>query len=613
MLVVDDSPVGCETLTGWSGGSTRQSRTLRLTGDLGPGSSPEGLREGFLVYAVREAEGLVVGSGAAYATTRANVEEVEVSADGTRAAVVVREGAPAPFALGPDGLTATPVALVPGPPIPTRSIEEVLEHLAEEVAGVTGGELVAAASGRENGDDVDDARVRLAVDPGAVRGRLGAEPRCGVELLRRGRPRLTGGGGLPPVVDGDYVAAITEATARLDSATLAVQGPPGTGKTYVGARVIARLVRERGWRIGVVAQSHAVVENLLDEVIAAGLEKARVGKMPKDLPTVTNGIAPPPWTIVPKPDYARFLAEHAEDGCVLGGTVWDLTNRKRIGDRELDLLVVDEAGQFSLANTLAASTASQRLLLLGDPQQLPQVTQGSHDEAVDTSALSWIAGGAATMPADRGYFIERTWRLHPDLCSAVSALSYDGRLLPQPVVTQRRHLDGIAPGVHRRLVSHRGSSTASPEEADEVVRIVQDVLGRAWTPGGDEHALAPHVPLPMTEVMVVAGYNAQVACVRTALDAVGLTQVRVGTVDRYQGQEAAVAIVTLAASSATDAPRGLEFLLNRNRLNVAISRAKWAAYVVHSPGLTDALPHGGQALADLGAFRRLMATAHPSP
>jgi uncharacterized protein len=364
----------------------------------------------------------------------------------------------------------------------------------------------------------------------------------------------------------------------------------------------------------VVAQSHAVVEHLLDQVVAAGLPAVQVGKTPKDAPGKDRPeIAPPPWTALAKDEYAAFLAEHAGDGCVVGGTVWDMTNRKRIGDGELDLLVVDEAGQFSLANTVAASSAAQRVLLLGDPQQLPQVTQGTHDEPVDASALAWIAQDAATMPEDRGYFIDRTWRLHPDLCSAVSGLSYDGRLLPQPGVTDRRHLEGVAPGVHQVLVPHRGNSSASSEEAAVVVELVRSLLGRPWRAGTTPDVIDPAEPLEPRGILVVAGYNAQVNLVRAALDDVGLAQVRVGTVDRFQGQEAAVAVVTLAASSAGDAPRGADFLLNRNRLNVAISRAQWAAYLVHSPGLDDTLPRGGQALADLGAFRRLTSGAHPSP
>lgn len=290
---------------------------------------------------------------------------------------------------------------------------------------------------------------------------------------------------------------------------------------------------------------------------------------------------------------------------MIGGTLWDFTNRNRVGERQLDLLVVDEAGQFSLANTVAAGVAARRLLLLGDPQQLPQVSQGVHAEPVDVSALEWVARGAATLPASHGYFIERTWRMHSALCRAVSNLSYDGRLVPQASVTDSRHLAGIEPGLHVRVLNHRGNSTSSREEADEVLAVVRSVLGSPWV----AQAGADPQPASAREVLVVAPYNAQVNLVREVLDAAGLRAVRVGTVDKFQGQEAAVAVVTLAASSAADAPRGLGFLLDRHRLNVSISRGQWAAVVIHSAGLADAVPHDGAALADLGAFLRLTAGA----
>ena len=605
VLVVDDSPIGCEVVEDWSGGGRHRRRVLRLEGLLGAGSTPEGVREAFAVYPVGRSRGLRVDPGAAYATTSLTMLDVSVSPDGTRAVWTVRESASSDFAdgegAGVDG-GAGPVAVVPGRPLMTASIHRALVELAEQVAGTRLDEI----------EHLGDRVAPLVREDAVARLRYLRLP--GLELLRRTLPRLRTGDELPPVAEGDYVAAVTAATAALDASVLGVQGPPGTGKTYIAARVIGRLVTELGWRIGVVAQSHAVVEHLLDQVVAAGLPAGQVGKTPKDAPAKDDPeIAPTPWTALAKDEYAAFLAEHESDGCVIGGTVWDMTNRKRIGDGELDLLVVDEAGQFSLASTVAASTSARRVLLLGDPQQLPQVTQGSHDEPVDSSALAWIAQDAATMPADRGYFIERTWRLHPDLCSAVSSLSYDGRLLPQPGVTDRRQLDGVAPGVHEVLVPHRGNSSASSEEAAVVVALVRSLLGRPWRAGTTPDVIDPPEPLAPHGVLVVAAYNAQVNLVRAALDDVGLAQVRVGTVDKFQGQEAAVAIVTLAASSARDAPRGADFLINRNRLNVAISRAQWAAYLVHSPGLDDTLPHGGQALADLGAFRRLTSAAHPSP
>ncbi|MDU0327290.1 TM0106 family RecB-like putative nuclease [Microbacterium sp. KSW2-21] len=431
------------------------------------------------------------------------------------------------------------------------------------------------------------------------------------DILRRIPPR-TRSGSLAPVtaVDGgdgdDEVAAIARSVADLDHSYLAVQGPPGTGKTYVGSHVIARLVAERGYRIGVVAQSHATIEHMLDQVIVAGVPASRVGKAPKD-PT-----APHAFTVLPKNGVSAFTAENAETGFVVGGTAWDFSHETRIPRGSLDLLVIDEAGQFSLASTIAVSLAAQRLLLLGDPQQLPQVSQGTHPEPVDTSALGWIIDGAEVVPAELGYFLARTRRMHPAVAGPVSRLSYEGRLEAHPS-TALRHLEGVEPGVHVVPVRHRGNSTFSSEEAAEVARIVGGLVGRVWTgaEGGPGDTATVHEPRPLRtdDIIVITPYNAQQVAVEEALLAAGLADVPVGTVDRFQGKEAVVAILTLAASSGREAPRGLEFLLLRNRINVAVSRAMQAAYVVYSPALLDDLPRTPEGVARLSAFARLVAEA----
>ena len=263
----------------------------------------------------------------------------------------------------------------------------------------------------------------------------------------------------------------------------------------------------------------------------------------------------------------------------------------------LDLLVIDEAGQFSLANTLAVSRAADRLLLLGDPQQLPQVTQGAHPEPVDESALGWLAAGHATLPKSLGYFLADTWRMHPELCRAVSNLSYDGKLQSAPAAGLRG-LDGLPPGVETVFVNHSGNATASKAEAEEVVRQARRHLGLKWTCAPD----AGSRPLEQQDLMVVAAYNAQVHLVRKALAEAGLPEVRVGTVDKFQGQEAPVVFVSMACSAVAEAPRGAEFLLNRNRINVAVSRGQWRAVIIRSPELTSYMPHKPAALEELGAF-----------
>ena len=524
-------------------------RVLRLVGRLDPGSALSAGTRACLLYdepIPRSAATSI--NGRRGWTERAEIIEALIDDDG-RDVLVVSER------LGADDAPheGAPMAVAPGRPPGTERIAAAVRRLAESVL------------------------ARL--DSGA-----GLPDHPALDLLRRRPPT----GSLPAVVDADYAAAITAATEGLRGSYLAVQGPPGTGKTYVGARVIAALV-ERGWRVGVVAQSHAVVENMLREVAAAGVPADRIAKRPQETAAV-------PWTwLTGDGASAEFLA--APGGRVLGGTTWDFTHPARV-PAPVDLLVIDEAGQYALADTIAVSCAARNLLLLGDPQQLPQVTQGQHPEPVDSSALGWLTDGRDTLPEELGYFLALSWRMHPELCAAVSRLAYEGRLASVDLAA-RRSLAGVAPGVGCVLVAHRGNSVVSVEEAAEVVAQVRAVLGRRWR----DPAAGVDRPLRQDDVVVVAAYNAQVWAVRRAL--AEFPDVRVGTVDRYQGQQAVVVVVSTAASSAEDVPRGMEFLLSRNRINVAVSRAQWRAVIVRSDTLTEFLPRVPHGLAELGAFLEL--------
>jgi predicted RecB family nuclease len=418
------------------------------------------------------------------------------------------------------------------------------------------------------------------------------------DLVARALPRLNAAG-LAPVSADDYVSAVADSVLRLDGSVLAVQGPPGTGKTYVGSRVIERLVMDYGWRVAVVAQSHKVVEHLLEAVVDAGIPPERVGKEMK------AGQTSDVFTVIPSQRQRDFVASAPAGGYVIGGTMWHLTHLNRVDRGQFDLLVVDEAGQFALADAIASVQCAQRLLLLGDPQQLPRVTQGIHPAPIDTSALEWLSEGADVLAPERGYFLAQSRRMAPAVTAPVSRLSYAGQL-ESHAVTSERVLEGVDPGLVAVPVEHSGSSTSSPEESAEVARIVQEVMGAKWT---DPSAGRNGSPLTPADFVVVTPYNAQRAEVHAALAAAGLGDVPVGTVDLFQGQEAVISIVSLAASSAAEVRRGMEFLINRNRLNVAISRAKWRAYLVYSPGLLDALPTTPQRLAELGRFAALTIAA----
>ncbi|OHU44376.1 TM0106 family RecB-like putative nuclease [Mycobacteroides chelonae] len=538
---------GAELIEDWhkSGSQRKLRRHVRLTGDLAGGVLDDSV---YALYEPPAPAGLGDGDPDRRASGSATVVEITESG-GVPVDVTIQELTPK----NGEVFTEMPMALAPGAPVMTKALESAIEQVAVDVA-----------------HGLPDMPSTASID-----------------ILLRRNPR---GAQLSPVGDGGYAEAIASALRNLDSSYLAVHGPPGTGKTFTAARVIAELVTQEAWLVGVVAQSHAVVEHLLDQIVAAGVPPERVAKKASPY----SGDAA--WTQIRDSDYAGFIASHAGEGAVIGGTAWDFANTTRVADGVLRLLVIDEAGQFSLANTLAVARGAQNLLLLGDPQQLPQVSQGVHPEPVDCSALGWLVEGHGALPAERGYFLERSYRMHPALCQQVSQLSYDGEL---ESAAPPRNLAGQLPGVRTRLVDHHGNATSSPQEAEEIASEITGLIGSEWT---DESGTRP---LAQSDVLVVAPYNAQVLTVRAALAAAGLDEVLVGTVDKFQGRQAPVVFVSMTASAVDDVPRGMSFLLNRNRLNVAISRAKFQAVIVRSPALTEYLPATPDGLVELGAFLAL--------
>jgi len=261
------------------------------------------------------------------------------------------------------------------------------------------------------------------------------------------------------------------------------------------------------------------------------------------------------------------------------GTAWLWASPRMVAS--VDVLFVDEAGQISLANVLAMAQAAESIVLLGDPQQLDQPLQGSHPPGADRSALAHVLGSAATLTADRGLFLETTWRLHPTLCDFTSEAFYDGRLAPEAHLIGQRltsatdFVDGVGPRL--LAIPTVGADNESPEEAEAIASLAHAIVdGSTWT---DPTGIA--WPMGWEDILVVAPFNAQVGAIRRLLPA----EARVGTVDKFQGQEAPISIYSLTTSSPELAPRGMEFLYSRHRLNVATSRARCVAVVVASPDL----------------------------
>jgi len=387
-----------------------------------------------------------------------------------------------------------------------------------------------------------------------------------------------------------------------EAVVLPVQGPPGSGKTYSGARMVTELVRA-GRRVGVTAMSHKVIGNLLDEVLVAAKEEgARVRCM-----RLGSGEDEDSEIVRAGSNGEVDEALDAHDVDVVGGTAW-LWSREELA-LAVDVMFVDEASQFSLADVLAVSQAARHIVLLGDPCQLDQPLQASHPEGTDLSALEHVLDGHKTLPEGRGVFLPTTRRLHPSICEFTSDLFYEGRLTSVEGVEQQALVGDVAlagAGLWLAPVDHAGNQNASPEEVARVASIVSTLMDGAvsWC---NKHGVTS--PLTLADILIIAPYNAQVFDLTQALP----EGARVGTVDKFQGQEAPVVLYSMTTSSPELAPRGMEFLYSLHRLNVATSRALAACVVVASPSLFEPLCHSPQQMRLANALCRYreMATTLP--
>jgi predicted RecB family nuclease len=426
-----------------------------------------------------------------------------------------------------------PVALVSGSPPPIKTLREALVELAQQTLAGDMEKYTAAH-----------------------------------ELLRRSPPRTTG-------ELGEDGGSIVSAVLGLDRSVLPIQGPPGTGKTFNAARIVTAALAA-GKRVGITAPSHAAIENVLRAVEKRSHQEGSAFSgiyKPKE-----GGKYEGPYGMV---ENAKTNGDVAEEFQLVAGTPWLFARSEHRG--AFDLILVDEAGQFPLANAAAVGLASESLVLLGDPQQLPQVTQAEHPEGSGASVLEHLLAGEQTVLEDRGILLTESWRMHPDVCAFVSERSYDGRLRSREAcglrkVTAAAAITGV--GLRAIAVEHEGRSQASPEEGEVIAAACRELLAGAKVTNdqGEDRTLAAK------DILVVAPYNLAVREINARVP----DGVRVGTVDRFQGQEAPVVFYAMTCSAGEDVPRGMEFLFDSHRLNVAVSRAECLAVLVHSPRLLDA-------------------------
>ncbi|MGI8657929.1 MAG: DEAD/DEAH box helicase, partial [Candidatus Limnocylindria bacterium] len=356
-----------------------------------------------------------------------------------------------------------------------------------------------------------------------------------------------------------------------------------------------------GRKVGIAAQSHKAISNMLREVICAAREANVTLRAAQRCDSGDEVTGEEAVELPSNEQIETGLAAGEID--VVAGTAWLFARPKLAGT--LDVLFIDEAGQMSLANAVAMSGAASSLVLLGDPNQLPMVSQGVHPEGAGESVLEHLLGGAVTLDDRLGLFLETTWRMHPAVNTYVSDAFYDSRLVTHPSTELQRisstdpRLDGS--GVRFIACDHDGNSSKSRQEASAVAEAVAELIGTTWT-----NKKGVEAPIEARDLIVVAPYNAQVAEISRAIATRLGFPVPVGTVDKFQGQEGAVAIYSMTSSSRDDAPRDMDFLYSRHRLNVAVSRARAVAVVVANPRLLEANCHTPEQMRLVNALCQLV-------
>ena len=393
-------------------------------------------------------------------------------------------------------------------------------------------------------------------------------------IIRKDPPRLTEGVILRGDRTSDLLSGTIDAVRRMDNSHLVIQGPPGTGKTFTSAHAIVELLKN-GKRVGVTAMTHKAINNLLYKIEEVARERGvkftGVKKSSSDPEQQLRG------SVIEDTDDNEVATSDKYQ--LVAGTAW-LFSRPEL-DRKLDYLFVDEAGQMSLASVVSCGVSARNIVLVGDQMQLSQPVKGAHPGGSGVSALDHLMGDWATVPEDRGIFLAKTWRMQPDLCRFVSDAFYDGRLesvesaAQQTLILSGNAGGALAPfGLRFVPVEHEDRSQKSDEEAERLNGVYRELLGQRWVNQRGETK-----PITTDDILVVSPYNMQVNLLKQVLP----NGARVGTVDKFQGQEGAVVLISMAASSGEHIPRGIEFLFSRNRLNVAISRARCLSIVLASP------------------------------
>ena len=419
--------------------------------------------------------------------------------------------------------------------------------------------------------------------------------KCLDNFLSRSRPNLKEdfGSDLSSCAD-DILDSAIKISSSLDGGYFCMQGPPGTGKTYVGSRVISSLVKQ-GFKIGVASNSHKAINNILEKVIEVMDSDGVEGKIAR-IHSGEDDLYENPRIKL----YKNIGQAELHEARVVAGVAWTFANEKM--SDELDYLLIDEAGQVSLANMVGMSRSCKNIILMGDQMQLSQPTQGIHPEDSGVSCLDYLLEDFATVPLDKGLLLPDTYRLHSDICEFISSRVYEGRLKSVDIANQRRlllnsSLVNKSSGIFYFPVEHQGNEQSSSEEVKAIHRIIEELLkGKKEDENGKIKKIQP------ADMLIVSPYNHQI---RLLQDALG-SKFEIGTVDKFQGREAPIVIISMAASDIDSAPRGAEFLMEKNRLNVALSRAQTLAILVASSGLNKPIANTSKEMSLVNFYMDLV-------
>lgn len=443
-------------------------------------------------------------------------------------------------------------SLIPTPPLSTQLLKDAVFRFAETVVS-----------------ELANIKAKLPI----------SRFRAVVALLKKEPPQFSGRTATNPLIsynssDVEFLPELNSLVRDLDGSTLIIQGPPGTGKTYAASHLIFELLKQ-GKRVGVTSHSHKAIDNLLTAVDSLTTKNGfsfNGIKKTSESPDLEN----PLWQNIKEEPKADKIAESGAN--LIAGTAW-LFSRAEF-DQTLDYLFIEEAGQVALAMAVAMGLSAKNLILLGDPMQLPHPSQGTHPGESGSSVLEYLQGESATVATDRGVLLNTTFRLHSKISSFISTQVYEGRLRSAPdtdlqsVISPKGEFP--ANGIIFIPVEHQGNSRTSIEEVEKIKLIYHDLLASSLTDRSGQKR-----PFSQEDILVIAPYNAQVNLLKHHLG----SKAKVGTIDKFQGQEAQVSILSMATSSDDELPRDIDFLFSRNRMNVALSRAMAIAIVVACPDL----------------------------